>query len=305
MSDTFDIKICGLKTPEAVAAALEGGASHVGFIFFAKSPRNVDAARRSRARRGGARAGEDRRRHRRRRRRGARRPGRNAGAGRPAVARQRDAGARGRGEGALRPAGDEGVCGPRRPTISAASPPIAALPTGCSSMPSRRKVAELPGGNGVAFDWSLLAALDGKVDYMLSGGLNADNIGAALAASRARGDRRLLGRRKRAGRQGHRADRRLLRGRAGRAASRRPVSFRSLSSEPACQAQFLPRGSRRGRPIRHFRRPFRRRNADAADPRAAGRLDGGKDRSRRSRPSSKTSTRTIPAALARSISRSG
>ena len=36
-----DIKICGLSTPETVAAALAGGASHVGFIFFPKSPRNV------------------------------------------------------------------------------------------------------------------------------------------------------------------------------------------------------------------------------------------------------------------------
>ena len=38
---TFDIKICGLKTPETLDAAVAGGASHVGFIFFAKSPRNV------------------------------------------------------------------------------------------------------------------------------------------------------------------------------------------------------------------------------------------------------------------------
>src|SRR5690606_13056987 len=37
----MDIKICGLKTEEAVAAALDGGASHVGFIFFPKSPRNI------------------------------------------------------------------------------------------------------------------------------------------------------------------------------------------------------------------------------------------------------------------------
>jgi phosphoribosylanthranilate isomerase len=34
-------KICGLSTPEAVAAALDGGAAHLGFMFFAKSPRNV------------------------------------------------------------------------------------------------------------------------------------------------------------------------------------------------------------------------------------------------------------------------
>src|SRR4051812_39865720 len=39
-------KICGISTPEAVRAALEGGAGWLGFMFFAKSPRNVahDAA---------------------------------------------------------------------------------------------------------------------------------------------------------------------------------------------------------------------------------------------------------------------
>jgi phosphoribosylanthranilate isomerase len=35
-------KICGLSTPEAVAAALEGRASHIGFMFFQKSPRNIE-----------------------------------------------------------------------------------------------------------------------------------------------------------------------------------------------------------------------------------------------------------------------
>ena len=41
-----DIKICGVTTPEAIQAALKGGASHVGFNFFPKSPRYVslDAA---------------------------------------------------------------------------------------------------------------------------------------------------------------------------------------------------------------------------------------------------------------------
>lgn len=41
-------KICGISTPEAVTAALEGGAAYLGFMFFEKSPRNVapEAARR-------------------------------------------------------------------------------------------------------------------------------------------------------------------------------------------------------------------------------------------------------------------
>lgn len=35
------VKICGLSTPETVDAAIAGGASHIGFVFFAKSPRNI------------------------------------------------------------------------------------------------------------------------------------------------------------------------------------------------------------------------------------------------------------------------
>ncbi|MGI8840400.1 MAG: phosphoribosylanthranilate isomerase [Caulobacteraceae bacterium] len=34
-------KICGLSTPDAVAAALAGGAAWLGFVFFAASPRDV------------------------------------------------------------------------------------------------------------------------------------------------------------------------------------------------------------------------------------------------------------------------
>jgi phosphoribosylanthranilate isomerase len=34
-------KICGVSTPDALDAAVGGGASHVGFVFFPPSPRNV------------------------------------------------------------------------------------------------------------------------------------------------------------------------------------------------------------------------------------------------------------------------
>ena len=36
-----EAKICGLSTPEAVRAALDGGAAFIGFMFFDKSPRNI------------------------------------------------------------------------------------------------------------------------------------------------------------------------------------------------------------------------------------------------------------------------
>lgn len=39
------IKICGLSTSDGVGAAVRAGASHVGFVHFPKSPRHVDAGR--------------------------------------------------------------------------------------------------------------------------------------------------------------------------------------------------------------------------------------------------------------------
>lgn len=35
------VKICGISTPETLAAAIRSGASHVGFVHFAKSPRHL------------------------------------------------------------------------------------------------------------------------------------------------------------------------------------------------------------------------------------------------------------------------
>jgi len=37
----MDVKICGLKTPEAIEAAAASGASHIGLNFFPPSPRAV------------------------------------------------------------------------------------------------------------------------------------------------------------------------------------------------------------------------------------------------------------------------
>jgi phosphoribosylanthranilate isomerase len=38
---TLKAKICGVSTPEAVRAALEGGAGWLGFVFYPKSPRHL------------------------------------------------------------------------------------------------------------------------------------------------------------------------------------------------------------------------------------------------------------------------
>lgn len=183
---TLDIKICGLKTDEAVAAALAGGASHVGFIFFAKSPRNVsveEAARLRQAATGRATAvavtvdADDAtldeivstmkpdmlQLH------GSETPERVAAIkaryGLPVMKAF-----------AIREAADLEKIAPYRGVADRflfdAKPP---------------KGAELPGGNGVPFDWRLLAALDAGIDYMLSGGLNAGNIAEALRLTRAPG----------------------------------------------------------------------------------------------------------------------
>ena len=47
--------------------------------------------------------------------------------------------------------------------------------------------ATRPGGLGVPFDWTLLAGMKPAVPYMLSGGLDANNVGEALRITRAPG----------------------------------------------------------------------------------------------------------------------
>lgn len=182
----IDIKICGLKTPEAVLRAVDLGATHVGFIFFGKSPRNIepsDAGALADLVRGRAKI--------------------------VAVTVDADNDELDEIVSLLRPDilqlhGNES---PERvltvkavyglPVMKALSVREAAdlekvdayvgiadrflfdakPPTG----------SQLPGGNGVSFDWTLMDALDGGVDYMLSGGLNKDNVEEAVAATRAPG----------------------------------------------------------------------------------------------------------------------
>ena len=46
--------------------------------------------------------------------------------------------------------------------------------------------ADLPGGNGLAFDWRLIAGRRWPVPWMLAGGLTPDNVGAAIRLTGAR-----------------------------------------------------------------------------------------------------------------------
>lgn len=47
---TIQIKICGLSTPETVDAAVDAGATHIGLVHFAPSPRHLEAEEAARLR---------------------------------------------------------------------------------------------------------------------------------------------------------------------------------------------------------------------------------------------------------------
>jgi phosphoribosylanthranilate isomerase len=175
----LDIKICGLKTGEAIAAALDGGASHIGFIFFPKSPRNVSAEA----------AGELRR--------AARGRAKAVAVTVDATDEVLDAIVAAMAPDMLQLHGNESPERVAAVKIRYRLPVLKALSireaADLDAVRPYRGVAdrflldakppasaELPGGNGVPFDWRLLAGLDRDVDYMLSGGLNAANIGDAL-----------------------------------------------------------------------------------------------------------------------------
>ena len=176
----MDIKICGLSTPQTIAAALDGGASHIGFIFFPKSPRNVSPETA-----------------------GALRAGVQGRAQTVAVTVNADDAALDAIVSAVQP--DilqlHGKETPERvaavkaryglPVMKALSISTADDLSHAQSFAGTAdrllfdakppKGAELPGGNGITFDWSLLHGLDASLPYMLSGGLNASNVGDALA----------------------------------------------------------------------------------------------------------------------------
>ena len=184
---TIEVKICGLRDEAALDAALAGGADYVGFVFFARSPRNIlpQAARTLADKaRGKAKvvalfvdpddalvaevvetvSPDILQLH------GAETPARVAEIarrfGRPVMKAVAVAGAQDV-QAALAYVGSAD-----RILFDAKAP--------------EDDAGALPGGNGVAFDWQALAGLEGRIDYMLAGGLTPGNVAEAILITGAR-----------------------------------------------------------------------------------------------------------------------
>jgi phosphoribosylanthranilate isomerase len=175
------VKICGLSTPETLAAALEAGADMVGFVFFPKSPRHVT----------------------------------------PEAARALAALARNRAEivalavdpddalleaivAAIEPdylqlhgrEAPERVAEIQRKFGISAIKAIGVAEAADFALAETYKSADallidakppkgsvLPGGNGVSFDWRLARDFSPREPWLLSGGLDAGNVAEAIRQS--------------------------------------------------------------------------------------------------------------------------
>ena len=179
------VKICGLRTPADVTAVARAGAAYAGFVFFAKSPRNVTLPE-------------------------ARLAALAAPPGLAKVALTVDA------DDATLDAIVEAVpldmlqlhghespdrvaqvrARYRLPVMKAIGladesdlPAIFAFSTVADQILIDAKPprgADLPGGNGLAFDWRLLAGRRWLRPWMLAGGLTAKNVAEAVRLTGAR-----------------------------------------------------------------------------------------------------------------------
>lgn len=177
-------KICGINGPEGLAAALEGGARYIGLVFFPRSPRHVDlpiAAELGRMVGTGTRtvglfvdpddASLDRvqervpldmiQLH------GEESPQRVA------TIRQRT-GLPVMKAVKIADAGDLAAAEAYLPVVDQLL---------FDAKPPKNVAGLLPGGNGLSFDWSLLAGRHWSKPWMLSGGLDPANVAAAIRAT--------------------------------------------------------------------------------------------------------------------------
>lgn len=185
MKQKIDIKICGLSTNESIDAIIAGGATHMGLIFFEKSPRHVDLEKAQSLSRHAA----DR-------------------IQKVAVSVNADDEYMNTIVKAMQPDvlqlhGNESVERVRELKSTYNLPVMKAFAISETSDFEKvtpyigiadkflfdakpPKGSELPGGNGVAFDWEIMDALPKTVPYMLSGGLDASNVCEAVERSGAK-----------------------------------------------------------------------------------------------------------------------
>lgn len=183
---SLTVKICGLSTPETLDVALQAGADMVGFVFFPASPRHISLET-------------------------ARELGRQAKGRAVKVALTVDAddATLANVVETLRPDilqlhGGESVARLRDIKQAFGLPVMKAIPVerpedlatlaGYAAVADRilfdaraPKGATRPGGLGAVFDWHLLEKLDLRLPFMVSGGLNADNVADAVRITRAGG----------------------------------------------------------------------------------------------------------------------
>ena len=175
----MQVKICGLKTPESAAAAVDAGASHLGFVFFPKSPRHLTYRRAAEL----AATVPD----------GVTKVALTVNADDEALAKML-------GEVPIDMLQLHGSESPKRvayikdrfglPVMKAVGVADASdLPqlveyAGVADQllvdAKPPKDAPLPGGNGLAFDWRLIADLEWPTPWMLAGGLTPENVAAAM-----------------------------------------------------------------------------------------------------------------------------
>ncbi len=179
------VKICGLTTSASVAAAAAAGAVYAGFVFFAKSPRHLQVARAA-----GLAASVP------------------PGLCKVALTVNADDATLDRILGAV-PIDMLQLHGHESPDRVGALRDRFGLPVmkavgvaGEADLPALveygrvadqllvdakpPKGAELPGGNGLAFDWRLIAGRRWPVPWMLAGGLTPRNVAEAVRLTGAR-----------------------------------------------------------------------------------------------------------------------
>ena len=176
------IKICGLSTPEAVASVVAGGGTHLGFIFFSKSPRHVSPQQ----------AGEL--------------ISSVSGVEAVAVTVNADDAYLDQIVEIMKPTmlqlhGSEDLSRVAEVKTRYGLPMIKALAIRDETDLEKArsydgavdlllldakppKGADLPGGNGVSFDWSLLKGLQTRTPILLSGGIDLDNVDEAMSRVR-------------------------------------------------------------------------------------------------------------------------